>query len=158
MIEIVRGNILEADAEAIVNTVNCVGFMGKGIALQFKQAHPDNFDAYRQAIASSRLLPKLLSPYGCEPCDARLMLFVPLVKKEAGVRRAIQTGRAFFLCMHGMSSCFESRGTVIQYTVSVPGKSCSCALVDLYGGIDRGSCYVAARSQKVCLPALPGRC
>jgi len=38
VIEIAKGNILEADAEALVNTVNCVGFMGKGIALQFKQA------------------------------------------------------------------------------------------------------------------------
>jgi hypothetical protein len=38
MIELARGNILEADAEALVNTVNCVGFMGKGIALQFKKA------------------------------------------------------------------------------------------------------------------------
>jgi O-acetyl-ADP-ribose deacetylase (regulator of RNase III) len=57
MIEIVRGNILVADAEAIVNTVNCVGFMGKGIALQFKQAHPDNFDAYRQACAAGTVRP-----------------------------------------------------------------------------------------------------
>ena len=38
MIKLVRGNLLEADAEALVNTVNTVGVMGKGIALQFKQA------------------------------------------------------------------------------------------------------------------------
>lgn len=49
MIELTRGNILEADAEALVNTVNCVGVMGKGIALQFKHAFPDNFDAYQRA-------------------------------------------------------------------------------------------------------------
>ena len=36
MIELAKGNMLEADAEALVNTVNCIGFMGKGIALQFK--------------------------------------------------------------------------------------------------------------------------
>ena len=36
MISRTSGNIIEADAEALVNTVNCEGFMGKGIALQFK--------------------------------------------------------------------------------------------------------------------------
>jgi O-acetyl-ADP-ribose deacetylase (regulator of RNase III) len=57
MVELVRGNILEADAEAIVNTVNCVGFMGKGIALQFKKAHPENFEAYRRACAAGDVQP-----------------------------------------------------------------------------------------------------
>ncbi len=49
--------MLEAEAEALVNTVNCVGFMGKGIALQFKQAFPENFDAYRRACEQSQLHP-----------------------------------------------------------------------------------------------------
>ena len=41
-----QGNILEAETEALVNTVNTVGVMGKGIALQFKKAFPDNYKAY----------------------------------------------------------------------------------------------------------------
>ena len=49
MIEITRGNILKADAEALVNTVNCVGYMGKGIALQFRKAFPENFRLYQRA-------------------------------------------------------------------------------------------------------------
>lgn len=49
MIEYTTGNLLKADAEALVNTVNCVGFMGKGIALQFKQAFPENFKDYERA-------------------------------------------------------------------------------------------------------------
>ncbi|MDR3183775.1 MAG: macro domain-containing protein [Planctomycetaceae bacterium] len=40
MIEYCEGNLLDADAEALVNTVNTVGVMGKGIALQFKQRFP----------------------------------------------------------------------------------------------------------------------
>ena len=55
MVELTRGNILKAEAEALVNTVNCVGFMGKGIALQFKRAYPDNFDAYRKACAAGKV-------------------------------------------------------------------------------------------------------
>jgi O-acetyl-ADP-ribose deacetylase (regulator of RNase III) len=44
-----QGDLLSADAEALVNTVNTVGVMGKGIALQFKQAFPDNYSAYEAA-------------------------------------------------------------------------------------------------------------
>lgn len=49
MIEFRKGNLLEADAEALVNTVNTVGVMGKGIALQFKKTFPENFKAYKRA-------------------------------------------------------------------------------------------------------------
>lgn len=49
MIELTQGNLLKADVEALVNTVNTVGYMGKGIALQFKQAFPANFAAYERA-------------------------------------------------------------------------------------------------------------
>lgn len=44
-----HGDLLGADAEALVNTVNTAGVMGKGIALQFKQAYPGNFRAYEAA-------------------------------------------------------------------------------------------------------------
>lgn len=55
MIKYVEGNILKADAEALVNTVNCVGVMGKGIALQFKKAFPDNFKAYEKACRNKEV-------------------------------------------------------------------------------------------------------
>ncbi len=51
------GDILQADAEALVNTVNCVGVMGRGIALQFKNAFPDNFKAYAAACARDEVQP-----------------------------------------------------------------------------------------------------
>lgn len=49
MIEFARGNLLESKAEALVNTVNTVGVMGKGVALMFKEAYPENFKAYEAA-------------------------------------------------------------------------------------------------------------
>lgn len=49
MIELATGNLLEAPAEALVNTVNTKGIMGKGIALQFSQAFPQMFQAYEKA-------------------------------------------------------------------------------------------------------------
>jgi O-acetyl-ADP-ribose deacetylase (regulator of RNase III) len=46
-----QGNILDADVEAVVNTVNELGYMGKGLALEFKHRYPDNFKAYEAACA-----------------------------------------------------------------------------------------------------------
>lgn len=51
------GNLLRDDAQALVNTVNTVGVMGKGLALQFKRAFPENFRAYVQACADDRVRP-----------------------------------------------------------------------------------------------------
>ncbi|BCG58085.1 type II toxin-antitoxin system antitoxin DNA ADP-ribosyl glycohydrolase DarG [Paenibacillus sp. URB8-2] len=57
MIEYKKGNLLEAEAEALINTVNCVGVMGKGIALQFKQAFPGNFKEYAKACKNNLVMP-----------------------------------------------------------------------------------------------------
>lgn len=55
VIEFRRDNLLEADAEALVNTVNTVGVMGKGIALQFKKKFPQNFKAYKRACDDNKV-------------------------------------------------------------------------------------------------------
>ena len=57
MVRLRRGNLLKAKVEALVNTVNCVGHMGKGIALQFKKAFPDNFMAYEKACRAGEVEP-----------------------------------------------------------------------------------------------------
>src|SRR6476469_9938138 len=57
MIEYRTGDILRADAEALVNTVNCVGVMGRGIALQFKKIYPLNFKAYEAACERNEVQP-----------------------------------------------------------------------------------------------------
>jgi len=57
MIEYKTGDILQEDVEALVNTVNCVGFMGRGIALQFKKAWPENFKAYAAACRRKEVQP-----------------------------------------------------------------------------------------------------
>ncbi len=55
MIHYIVGNLLESEAEALVNTVNTVGVMGKGIALQFKNKFPDNFKLYVNACKNKKL-------------------------------------------------------------------------------------------------------
>ncbi len=55
MIELTQGNLLAAPVEALVNTVNTEGVMGKGIALQFRQAFPEMYRAYVKACASGEV-------------------------------------------------------------------------------------------------------
>ena len=55
MIEFTQGNLLESKAEALVNTVNTVGVMGKGIALMFKEAFAENFTAYHTASKAKEI-------------------------------------------------------------------------------------------------------
>lgn len=55
MIKFSKGNLFEADVEALVNTVNTVGVMGKGIALQFSRAFPEIMKPYKDACKSGKL-------------------------------------------------------------------------------------------------------
>ena len=65
MIKYVEGNLLEAPAEALVNTVNEVGVMGKGIALMFSEAFPENTAAYIRSLRSEA------SPCRAHVCDRK---------------------------------------------------------------------------------------
>lgn len=55
MIHYVKGNLLESEAQALVNTVNTVGVMGKGIALQFRESFPENYRVYRDVCKKKEL-------------------------------------------------------------------------------------------------------
>lgn len=57
MIKETRGDLLKVEAEALVNTVNCVGVAGRGIALQFRKAFPENYKAYRRACERKEVQP-----------------------------------------------------------------------------------------------------
>lgn len=63
MIEFKHGDILKENAEALVNTVNCVGVMGRGIALQFKKAFPENFKVYAAACKKQEVQPGRMFVY-----------------------------------------------------------------------------------------------
>lgn len=54
------GNLLDAEVDALVNTVNTVGVMGKGIALDFKHAYPQNFSAYKRACDADQVKPGMM--------------------------------------------------------------------------------------------------
>jgi O-acetyl-ADP-ribose deacetylase (regulator of RNase III) len=57
MIRYKQGNLLADDSEALVNSVNCVGVMGRGVALQFKESFPNNYKAYAAACSRGDVQP-----------------------------------------------------------------------------------------------------
>ena len=63
MVKIITGNIFNSNTDAIINTVNCVGVMGKGLALNFKRRYPKMYAAYRQACNKKQLRPGMILPY-----------------------------------------------------------------------------------------------
>lgn len=63
MIIISNGDMFAANADALVNPVNCVGTMGKGLALQFKKRFPDAFHAYSHACADALIRPGVIFTY-----------------------------------------------------------------------------------------------
>ncbi|WP_283134533.1 type II toxin-antitoxin system antitoxin DNA ADP-ribosyl glycohydrolase DarG [Rhizohabitans arisaemae] len=75
MIREVNGNLLRDDAQALVNTVNLVGVMGKGIALQFKRAFPEVFAAYAEACGRGELRPGKVFPVQIAGTDRWVLNF-----------------------------------------------------------------------------------
>jgi O-acetyl-ADP-ribose deacetylase (regulator of RNase III) len=86
--EIRQGDILAADAEGIVNTVNCVGVMGRGIALQFKEQFPANNKAYVAACKLGVVIPgKMFVHEVGRLGNPRLIVNFPTKRHWRGVSR-----------------------------------------------------------------------
>ena len=95
MVELIKGNILEADVDTLVNTVNTVGVMGKGIALQFKQAFPRNYELYRRACERGELVPGRMFVVATDRLsNPRLIINFPTKRHWKGKSRLedIETG------------------------------------------------------------------
>ena len=55
MVDFFQGNLFDDKADYLINTVNCVGVMGKGIALEFKKKYPEMFEEYKKECASGNI-------------------------------------------------------------------------------------------------------
>lgn len=87
MIEFKTGNILEANVDALVNTVNCVGIMGRGIALQFKNMFPDNFKAYAAACNRNEVQPGKMFVFETGEFSPRYIINFPTKRHWKGKSR-----------------------------------------------------------------------
>lgn len=81
MITFTKGDLFESQAEALVNPVNCVGVMGKGLALQFKKRFPENFRLYDAACAFREIQTgKMFVTQPMEPGAPRWIINFPTKK------------------------------------------------------------------------------
>jgi O-acetyl-ADP-ribose deacetylase (regulator of RNase III) len=87
VIRYTQGDVLGAEAEALVNTVNCVGVMGRGVALQFKRAYPENFAAYVAACERDEVEPGRMFVFDTGQLAPRWIINFPTKKHWRGKSR-----------------------------------------------------------------------
>ena len=81
--EFTKGDLLRANAEAIVNTVNCVGIMGRGIAAQFKREFPENFKAYEIACKRKEVTPEKMFIFETDRAAPRFIVNFPTCTRSS---------------------------------------------------------------------------
>ena len=123
MIHFTRGDIFAQPAEAIVNPVNCVGVMGRGLALQFKRRHPDAFLAYRCACEGGRVRPGRMFMFDTDCDRPRWIVHFPTKRhwRDRSTIGDIEAG------LHGLAAAVARHG--IQ-SIAVPPIGCGL------GGLD----------------------
>lgn len=88
MIKYKQGDLLTCNTEAIVNTVNCVGVMGRGIALQFKKQYPENYKHYEAACKRGDVVPGKMLVYETHRLmNPRLIINFPTKRHWRGASR-----------------------------------------------------------------------
>jgi len=124
MINFEKGNILHSNAEALVNTVNCVGVMGRGIALQFKKAYPENYKAYKKACDNKLVKPGQVFTYETGPLSSpRFIINFPTKRhwKDKSRLDDIKTG---------LNNLVETLKKLDIKSISIPSLGCGL------GGLD----------------------
>jgi O-acetyl-ADP-ribose deacetylase (regulator of RNase III) len=127
MIEYKNGDILKEEADAIVNTVNCVGVMGRGIALQFKNAFPENYKAYAAACKGKTVVPGKMFVYATGKLTApRFIINFPTKRHWRGMSS-----------LKDIEAGLEDLARVIQekdiISIAIPPLGCGL------GGLDWGT-------------------
>ena len=124
MIEFKVGDIFAEEVEALVNTVNCVGVMGRGVALQFKRAFPANFQAYAERCERNEMLPGQVFVFETENLGSpRYIINFPTKRHWRGKSRTedIESG------LQSLVGAIEQRGI---RSVALPPLGCGL------GGLD----------------------
>jgi len=123
MFRIMQGNLLQANTEAIINTVNTVGVMGKGIALAFKQAYPDNYKRYKEACDAGELQVGKMLVYETGLPQPRLIINFPTKKHWRHPSK-------YEYISSGLEALKEVIGTYRIRSISIPPLGCG------NGGLD----------------------
>ena len=115
-IKFVTGDMFDTDFDVRINTVNCVGVMGKGIALEFKKRYPDMFSDYRYNCLASLLHPGKLSMWSSFPDEIIVNFPTKGHWREKSKYEYIEAG------LKELRAYLERLGAV---TVAVPALGCN---------------------------------
>lgn len=126
MLKFVKGNLFDSQAEALVNTVNCVGVMGKGLALQFKRKYPDNFRVYQEACDDGFLKPGRILVFDRQPQT----LSYPKYILNFATKRHWRNRSQLQWIMEGLDNLVEVIGNLKIKSVVIPALGCK------NGGLD----------------------
>ena len=124
MIEYVTGgDLLAAECEALVNTVNCVGVMGRGVALAFKRRFPANFKAYKAACDWGEIEPGRMFVFETDELMPRYVINFPTKRHWRGPSRLgdIETG------LSALVTEIERRGI---RSIALPPLGCGLGRLD----------------------------
>ncbi|MEZ4463988.1 MAG: macro domain-containing protein [bacterium] len=142
MIEFRRGDILAAEADALVNTVNCVGVMGRGIALQFKERFPGNFQVYAAACRREEVRPGHMLVWETrELTQPRFVINFPTKRHWRGKSR-LEDVRA------GLSALVSEVRRLGLNSIAIPPLGCGL------GGLDWGEVRPLIEESLAELPAV----
>lgn len=97
-VKVTIGNLFEANVDAYINTVNCVGVMGKGVALEFKKRYPVMFDEYKHKCARKEVM--LGKPYIWKSITPPHVINFPTKDhwRYPSSLNAIEAGLEYLLC------------------------------------------------------------
>jgi len=96
MIRYAKGDILQAEVEALVSTVNCVGVMGRGIALEFKKTFPENYKSYSLACKRGEVYPGTMFVYETGRIWPRYIINFPTKRHWRGKSRITDIEQGLF--------------------------------------------------------------
>jgi len=133
MLELVTGNLLEADTEALVNAVNTEGVMGKGIALQFKRQYPEMFEEYQRACKEGQVQPGRMHVYERREIFNRYIINFP-TKRHWRSPSSIEDIKA------GLNALAEEIRQRHIKSIALPALGCG------HGSLDWGEVLPAIRS------------
>lgn len=100
MIKYLEGDIFESTAQCLVNPVNCVGVMGKGLALEFKRRYPDVHQFYVDACKDGEISPGCIAVYALKKRPDRMICLFPTKYHWRDKSTVLMVDKAFQSFVH----------------------------------------------------------
>lgn len=122
MIRFTEGDIFDANHQIIVNPINCIGVMGKGLALEFKKRYPDNFAAYKEVCKENKLNAGDILPFILQ--DGRIIINFATKFHYAHNSKILFINRGLQQMTSYIINNIESNKLIIRGSIGIPALGC----------------------------------